>query len=81
MGLNQVSVKDTKYNRYGSNGEYFRYADGRTMWYRFYEIGTNKGFFCDRDGIMKYDILEIDEERRLGYVWAGDWGKDIIQNY
>src|SRR4051794_2970004 len=36
------------------------------MWARFYEIGTNRPFFCDRDGIKKYDLSEIGIERRPG---------------
>ena len=30
--------------------------DCPTLWARFYELETNRPFFCDRDGIKKYDI-------------------------
>ena len=39
---------------------------------RFYEIGTNRPFFCGRDGIKKYSLAEIENERRTGYSWYGD---------
>ncbi len=29
------------------------------MWARFYEIGTNKPIFCDRDGVPKRSLAEI----------------------
>lgn len=38
-------------------------------WARFYEIGTNKPFFCGRDGVKKYSLAEIEYERRVNYQW------------
>jgi pectinesterase len=42
------------------------------IWARFYELGTNRPFFCDRDGIPKYTLAEIGNERRTGYDWYTD---------
>lgn len=56
-------------------------ADGRTLWARFYELETNRPFFCDRDGIPKYSIDEIGEERRNGYAWYGTWGESLRDAY
>jgi PelA/Pel-15E family pectate lyase len=39
------------------------------LWARFYEIGTNRPIFAGRDSIIKYDIAEIEAERRNGYQW------------
>jgi PelA/Pel-15E family pectate lyase len=39
------------------------------IWARFYEVGTNRPFFCGRDGIKKYTLAEIEVERRTGYSW------------
>lgn len=39
------------------------------MWARFYDLETEKPFFCDRDGIKKNSLAEIDYERRNGYDW------------
>ncbi len=49
------------------------------MWARYYEIGTNRPFFCDRDGIMKYSLQEIGYERRNGYAWYGEWPKRLLE--
>ena len=51
---------------------------GSKMWYRFYDLNTNKGFFSDRDGSKFYDITQMSEERRTGYSWGGDYGSSII---
>jgi len=73
--------KDTEYVRKASDGVYFKNTTGHRTWYRFYEIDTNLPIFCDRDGIMKHDILEIGTERRHGYAWAGDWAKKLLPAY
>lgn len=55
--------------------------DADVLWARFYDIETNRPFFCDRDGIKKYDYNEIGMERRNGYSWYGSYGKDIAEAY
>lgn len=42
------------------------------IWARFYELGTNRPIFSDRDGIVRYNLMEIGEERRRGYLWYTD---------
>jgi PelA/Pel-15E family pectate lyase len=39
------------------------------LWARFYEIGTNRPLFADRDGVAKYSLAEIGHERRNHYTW------------
>jgi PelA/Pel-15E family pectate lyase len=51
------------------------------LWARFYEIETVRPFFCGRDGIKKYHLSEIEAERRSGYSWYGQWGKDVAASY
>ena len=41
--------------------------DGR--WARFYTLEDNRPFFCGRDGVMRFSLEEIEEERRNGYSW------------
>lgn len=42
------------------------------LWARFYEIESNRPFFSGRDGIIKYNVAEIESERRNGYRWYTD---------
>lgn len=51
------------------------------LWARFYEIETNRPFYCGRDGVKKYSMNEIEAERRAGYAWLRPWGKAILQQY
>jgi PelA/Pel-15E family pectate lyase len=39
------------------------------LWARFYEIGTGKPLFGDRDRTIHYDFGELSNERRKGYGW------------
>ncbi|WP_239004657.1 pectate lyase [Paenibacillus tepidiphilus] len=48
------------------------------IWARFYEIGTNKPIFVGRDGVVKYKLSDIDQERRTGYSWYGNWPSSIV---
>ena len=51
------------------------------LWARFYDIETNRPMFCGRDGVKKYDMSEIESERRNGYGWYGDWGSRVEKLY
>ena len=33
---------------------------------------------ADRDGVKVYEIEKLSEERRKGYLWASDWGLEMI---
>ena len=51
------------------------------MWARFYDLETNRPFFCDRDGIKKYDMSQIGHERRTGYSWYNRDGSRVLARY
>ena len=51
---------------------------GSTLWARFYDIQTNKPFFCGRDGVKKWNVADIEYERRTGYTWYGTWAQDLL---
>lgn len=53
-------------------------ANASPLWARFYELGTDKPLFSDRDSSVHYNVAEISKERRTGYAWYGNWGKNII---
>jgi PelA/Pel-15E family pectate lyase len=42
------------------------------LWARFYEITSNRPMFVGRDGVPKYDVAQIEHERRTGYAWYTD---------
>lgn len=50
-----------------------------SMWARFYEIGTNKPFFCSRDGIKRDSLSQISHERRNHYGWLEYWPQRLLE--
>lgn len=73
-----VKLENTRYISADPNNEYFVPDEGTTTWYRFYEIGTNEPIFSGRDGVIKHDITEIEEERRNGYSWGGSYATKLL---
>lgn len=51
------------------------------MWARYYEIGTDKPLFGDRDQTIHDDVNELSRERRKGYGWFKDTAKRVEQHY
>jgi PelA/Pel-15E family pectate lyase len=51
------------------------------LWARFYDLETEKPFFCDRDGIKKSSLAEIGNNRRNGYSWYGTGPSKVLKQY
>jgi PelA/Pel-15E family pectate lyase len=78
--------------RYGS-GDFFadhRSAEGRKLaavagagpiWARYYQIGTDKPIFGDRDKTIHDDVNELSLERRNGYGWYNTEGVELLSKY
>lgn len=49
------------------------------LWARFYELGTGRPLFVDRDGVPKYALADIGRERRNGYAWLGTWPRSLLE--
>ena len=56
-----------------------RDPDAKPVWARFYEIDTNRPFFCNRDGIKVYTLAEVTLERRTGYSWYSDAAAKLLE--
>jgi pectate lyase len=76
-GIRVVREKDDR-SPTGQNKVVVRDASAPPMWARFYEIGTNKPLFADRDGVARYDVAAIGYERRNGYAWLGYWPQKLL---
>lgn len=48
------------------------------VWARFYDIETNKPLFAGRDGVKRWNLSDIEVERRTGYGWYGKWPKNLL---
>jgi PelA/Pel-15E family pectate lyase len=51
------------------------------IWSRYYEIGTDRPIFGDRDKTIHNDVNEISRERRAGYGWFRDTPKRVLEHY
>lgn len=52
------------------------------LWARFYEVGTNRPLYGSRDGLIHYELSEIEAERRGGYAWhSSDPQKFLERDY
>lgn len=84
--LHDIKLEGTKYTK-SYNKEEKKFDDtiltqdngAKPIWARFYDLGSNIPIFSGRDGVIKYDIFEIEEERRRGYGWYGYWAEDLIE--
>jgi len=77
------SVKITGIRQVKVNGDKVIVKDPKALplWARFYEIGTNRPIFSGRNGVIKYDITQIEHERRNGYAWYGAWPAGLADSY
>jgi PelA/Pel-15E family pectate lyase len=73
-----TGIRQTKVN---GDTKIIRDPTAPPLWARFYEIETNRPIFAGRDGLKKYDIAEIESERRNGYDWYGEWGGRVETLY
>ena len=51
------------------------------IWTRFYELGTNRPLFCNRDEIPVFSLAEVERERRSGYTWYHYEPERVFKEY
>jgi PelA/Pel-15E family pectate lyase len=56
-------------------------AGAGPIWSRYYQIGTDKPIFGDRDKTIHDDVNEISRERRNGYSWYNAEGVAMLADY
>jgi PelA/Pel-15E family pectate lyase len=55
--------------------------DAKPLWARYYQIGTNRPIFGDRDKSIHDTMAEISEERRKGYSWYNQVPQAALDRY
>lgn len=51
------------------------------IWTRYYELGTAKPLFCDRNSEFLYSMAEVSVERRNGYAWYTYAPQNVLEKY
>jgi PelA/Pel-15E family pectate lyase len=53
----------------------------KPVWARYYQVTTNRPIFVGRDAVVKYNLAEIEQERRGGYEWYNSGGTQLFADY
>ncbi|MDO1513835.1 pectate lyase [Maribacter confluentis] len=83
----KAQITDTRVERiYNSDGKVIDKKviaehNVKPIWGRFMNLDDNRAFFCDRDGIKKYSLSEIGDERRNGYRWYTDEPQEVLDEF
>lgn len=51
------------------------------IWTRYYELGTERPLFCDRNSKFLYSMAEVSRERRSGYGWYTYAPQEVLDRY
>lgn len=51
------------------------------IWTRYYEIGSRRPLFCDRNSKYLYSLAEVSRERRAGYAWYTYAPQEVLNRY
>jgi PelA/Pel-15E family pectate lyase len=56
-------------------------STAKPIWTRYYELGTDKPLFCDRNSKYLYSLAEVSRERRTGYGWYTYSPQEVLKKY
>lgn len=56
-------------------------STAKPIWTRYYELGTHKPLFCNRDSKIVYSLAEVERERRDGYSWYTYRPQTVLDKY
>jgi PelA/Pel-15E family pectate lyase len=77
----KTAIYDKAYER-GADGRRLQSTPGAgPIWARFYEIGTDRPVFGDRDKSIHDDVNEISAERRNGYSWYNTGPRETLDRW
>ncbi|HQZ94971.1 MAG TPA: pectate lyase [Pyrinomonadaceae bacterium] len=68
-----------KWERVNGNNVVVPDKAAKPIWARFYEFETMKPIFIGRDSVIKYDVAQIEAERRNGYAWYIENPRNLIE--
>lgn len=78
MGEKVVWKKDPSYSE-GKDRIVVQDSTGGPLWGRFNNIETGKPMFVGRDGIVKENLNEIEQERRVGYNYIDNYAEQLLK--
>ena len=78
----KTRLRDVAFKATGDDGRKLVASPGAgPVWARYYEIGTDRPIFGDRDKTIHDSVNEISKERRQGYSWFSEAPKQALEQY
>lgn len=78
----RTAIPDKAYRRMGNEGFRLVSSPGSgPLWSRYYELGSHRPIFGDRDKSIHDSLDEISRERRDGYAWYTDAPADALKRF
>jgi len=78
----KTAIRDKAYRSAGPEGRLLVPAPGEgPIWARYYELGTDRPLFGDRDKTIHDAVDEISRERRAGYAWFTDGPAGVLKEF
>ena len=63
------AISGIRWDRKNGENAVVKDRSASPIWARFYETPTMRPTFIGRDSVIRYDVSEIEAERRNGYAW------------
>jgi PelA/Pel-15E family pectate lyase len=77
----EQALHDVAWDREAATGSGLVPKPGAEIWARYYEPGTGRPIFGDRDRTIHYVVTELSVERRKGYAWFNNRAVDLPAQY
>lgn len=75
----QTAIHDRRYVRDRDGAHLVPEPGAPPLWARYYEIGTNRPIFGDRDQSIHDDLRDISLERQRGYSWYNSAAAAVLR--
>ena len=79
--LKKVAIHDAVWKPTPSGRDLVPTPGAGLIWARYYEIGSDRPLFGDRDKSIHDKVTEISVERRNGYAWYGIAPREALRHY
>lgn len=77
----KTEIYDLSYQRGPEGRELVQSPGAGPMWARYYQTGTDRPIFADRDKSIHDNVSELSQERRNGYSWYGSEPKRALDRF
>lgn len=77
--FNANRINGIRWERKGGDNIVVKDKSAPPLWARFYQIESMRPIFIGRDAVIKFDVMQIEAERRNGYAWYVDGARDLLE--